>query len=181
MLLRLNVPILWMLHLLGALGGDDHLHHPAGHLVQLHHHLLTSQGIAGVTRLRGSHWNNEKNHFLIFELLDFFKCTMGFLYLIVLFLPLLRTILPPTTVRTESVMMMSWELTEEWVSHLQDNITHYTDQSTGSTDNQLLESSQLYLQSALCSLETPHWQSLLILVVSYFIVTLTGFFKELNH
>ena len=44
------------LHLLGVLGGDDHVHHPAGHLVQLHHHLLTSQRVAGVTGLRGSHW-----------------------------------------------------------------------------------------------------------------------------
>ena len=31
---------------LGLLGGE--VHHPAGHLVQLHHHLLAGGGVGGV-------------------------------------------------------------------------------------------------------------------------------------
>ena len=54
-LLLLLLPGVLGLHLLGVLGGDDHVHHPAGHLVQLQHHLLASQGEAGVAGLGGAH------------------------------------------------------------------------------------------------------------------------------
>ena len=49
------------LHLLGVLGGDDHVHHPASHLVQLQHYLLASQGEAGVAGLRGAHWKYKQS------------------------------------------------------------------------------------------------------------------------
>ena len=54
-LLLVLLPGVLGLHLLGVLGGDDHVHHPAGDLVQLQHHLLSSKGEVGVAGLGGAH------------------------------------------------------------------------------------------------------------------------------
>ena len=53
-------------------------------------------------------------------------------------------------------------------SHLQDNITHYTDQSTDSTDNQLLESSEFYSQ------HSPVYREQIMIDMTLYIAKLSG-------